>query len=196
MKTTTRISVALAVTTVAVSAYATNKYILGSVTIAQVSGVKQIFIDTVEPGGSYHGLYGLTLEEDGDYACKMTAKTRHINTASEKVTEDQLTRYCSNPGSPKTVAFTLQDRYIRGVAVCLNAAENNIKGIRIYGADLDKSTGDLDPKGEKEFSRTNCKHWKTAKYCGVNKIAVGVDVHHSTTKYSGIALRCKKVDPK
>ena len=180
---------------------ATTKYILSSsATNSQISGSGGDYVLEVGPDGEYQGLYAFALEESGDRPCRVVTRSRHLNTSSEQYQNGEIAASCTNPGSQKEVAFTNRDTYIRGVQVCWadNMVLKRVKGVRIYGAKLNKSTGALvNTSGYKEFSRTNCDTWKPAKFCGAGKVATGVNMqYHLNYAFDGISLECRSVNPK
>lgn len=151
---------------------------------------------TATPGGDYQGLYEIRMWEDGDVPCKLTAKSRHVNTYSGK---NATTNKCNGSAkSEKNVAFTNSDTYINGVQVCLNSKGDRIKGVKVFGKKLNRSNGSLSDAGSKKFERTNCKTWKTIRYCPAGKIAVGVKVSYTrqsliSDEFGGLALVCRTV---
>lgn len=151
---------------------------------------------TVSPGGDYQGLYEIRMWEDGDVPCKLTAKSRHLNTYSGKSATSNKCR--GSAKSEKSVSFTDSNTYINGVNVCLNSKGDRIKGVKIFGKKLNRSNGSLSDAGSKKFERTNCKTWKTIRYCPAGKIAVGVKISYTkqsliSDEFGGLALVCRTV---
>jgi len=107
-------------------------------------------------------------------------------------------RLAEIPGSNLLTANRNNDTYVRGIQVCVNnSVVPRIKGVRIYGTKLNRNTGALvDTNGYKGFSRPNCSTWKTVKYCGPNKVATGLEIHHINNWFAGLALVCHAVLPK
>ena len=187
------------------TAQAANLYILADdAKLAPVSGVKST-AGRAGHGGDFQGIYGIKLYEDNDKACKATGMSRHLNNSTEKVAAF-VANDCSNPGSEKTARFAEKNTYVRGVQVCHKGGGGKyadmIKGIRLYGARLDKNTGALDAvSGFKEIVRPNCSDWKATKYCPVGKVASQIEMQYQANPYGpdyfvGARLLCRTVDPK
>ena len=199
----TRTTLLVGLLTLGISATAfsaTAKYILSaSSTSTPVSGSGGDYVLEVGPQGDFQAMYSIALEESSDRPCKVYTKSRHLNTASEQYQNDYI-RSCYTPSGKKEVSFANRDTYIRGVQVCHNKSGvlKRVKGIRIYGSKLDKSTGRLtDVPGFKEFKRTNCSDWKPAKFCPADKVATSFNMqYHDNYAFDGISLDCRGIKPK
>jgi hypothetical protein len=107
-----------------------------------------------------------------------------------------------NSGSLQTLEFTGTDTYIRGIQVCTNNSGTRVKGVKLYGATLNRSTGALtNVATPKAFDRPNCNgNWKVAQYCPAGEIAtkirVSYDDRYANREINGLALTCREVEPK
>lgn len=119
----------------------------------------------------------------------LIAWDRHLNNFDTK--KYVQNSWASSANSPKTIGFDDSDTYIRGVAVCLNKSKTKLKGVKIWGAKVNRNNGVLNTiSTPKKWERTNCKHWGEAKYCPGGKIATGPS---GAGRAIGIALECRKV---
>jgi hypothetical protein len=181
----------------------TKKYKLKSnATTTDRTGNKSKNNGTVGSDGEFRGLYSVVGYEQNDNA-SFRMKARHLNTNDSNQYDFPNSTVVNAGKSAKTVAFTDTDTYIRGAAVCLNSRGTEIKGLRIYGTKLNRTTGALNNlSGKKEWKRTNCKTWKTPVYCPVGKIATKVTIDWESKKstyytgMSGLKLVCRTVEPK
>lgn len=156
--------------------------------------------DILEPTGglNYQGLYQVSMWEDTDVPCKIQAKFRHLNTyVGKQVTWDNFGQCGVNASTKRTVKFTDTESYVRGVNVCLNNAGDRVKGMRIYGAKLNRSTGALtNLSGFKGWSRPNCDDWQTIRYCPPGKVATRLIVEDEPGNgIQGVRLTCRSISP-
>lgn len=193
----------LAITAVSVVAYATTLSILDSdASTTGVSGTSGELPQYVGHNGPYQGVYGISIGEVTNVPCDARVMTRHINNGNQQVRS--LDRSCDpNQGAFRTVEFTNQNRYVRGVQVCQQQSNGRIKGLRILGGDIDPNTGELTiVNNTQEFSRPNCNdNWRPARTCPVGKIASRVIFHSNATgvwsyfSLTGVQLECRSVVP-
>jgi hypothetical protein len=168
--------------------------------LTQFSGYRNA---VVRKGGEedYKALYGLELAEEGDGPCYLKAKSRHLNNYSTASYTYDANGCSENDSSRETVEFTGTDTYIRGIQVCMNSDGERIKGVKIFGATLNRSTGALtNVATPKEFDRPNCNTWKVAQYCPPGEVATQVrisyvDFAYYTDEINGLALVCRAVEP-
>ena len=196
MQYTKTIAATAVMLSVAGAAWATTNYILKTdKTTTQSSGTRPS-AHVESPGGDYQGLYEMSMWEDGDSPCKLAAKSRHVNTYKGDTVTWKDSR--CNAKSKKTVSFSNTDTYIDGVQVCVNGGGDRVKGVKIFGKKLNRSTGALTDAGSKKFERTNCKTWKTTRYCPAGKVASGVSIGYQLQQFipnniTGLALECRSV---
>jgi hypothetical protein len=176
------------------AASAAINYILGDREhLTKISGVGTGGQWTGE-SGNYQAIYAVDEWESYDDACGLAARTRHMNLLGSQ-RHEVIAGDCKVSGV-KTAELTNTDTFARGIQVCLSATDR-VKGIRLYGARLDRATGKLtNTTGYQEFTRPNCKTWKTATYCPVGMVATrlgGPIVHHN---FTGISLYCREVTRK
>ena len=185
------------------TAVASSLFILDErTTTTQASGSTGDLVNNrVGPDGglNYQALYEISMWEDGDHPCKIQVKSRHLNTYEGKsATENECTS--ANDGTKKTISFTDSDTYIRGVQVCLNNSNDKIKGLKLYGTKLNRSTGRLENlSGSKSWERPNCNgNWKTVRYCDAGMVAVAVEAERDIyyKDFKGLRLQCKAVETK
>jgi len=147
--------------------------------------------------------YSIKWWEDTDDPCKFEVYNRHLNLGGVKTPE---TSWCGgSPGNMKWAERRGGDEYITALQVCLtdknDSTKNKIKGIRVWGRDLD--TGVLGAQnGPDESTHTNCKKWKNKVTCPSGQIATKIKVHYNEYQFTshgfatGISLGCRDVDPK
>lgn len=180
----------------ATPAQATGRYLLRDDTSeTQISGKRDgLRRPNLGRANSYHAIWEISLWEKGDDACKIAAKSRHLNTLGTATSRDELKSSCNN--DKKTVSFPDTNTYVRGVQVCLSSS-GKIKGLRLYGTRLNHSTGRLsDLRNPKEFTRPNCRNnWKNTVYCPPEKIAWMVRPYKTGSNFNGLQLLCRTVAP-
>ena len=77
-----------------------------------------------------------------------------------------------------TFGFSDPDTFVRGIAVCLNKGKDEIKGVKLSGAKLNRVSGALIGAGTKKWERTNCKYWGEFKNCPEGKLASAFKVYY------------------
>lgn len=173
-------------------------------TTTQLSGGSSGWYTTVGPSGGtdYQAIYEVSMWEDGDSPCRLQMKSRHLNTYVGKNDTFDESQCNENASSKKTIAFTNSDTYVRGVRVCLNNAGTRVKGLRLYGTKLNRSTGALEHlSGYKGWSRPNCNTWKTIRYCPAGKVATRIGIEYRAQQFigdevQGLKLECRTVSAK
>lgn len=158
-----------------------------------VSGAPGYFVEAL--AAPQRGYYAVDVNERGDSPIEinLSANTLSSNSPHHANTRT-LTSQSGTPTGPGGTTVGV-DHYISAVQVCLNG--NKIKGVRLWGKMLNPSG---DPRNEKEvqYSRPNCLGmWSNKVACGPDKVATGVRAHYvySFQGFSGISLRCAKVEP-
>lgn len=193
------ISVVVAGLLISTAALAATEHMLGDATwTSQVTGTGDTLSPVYGPQDAYQALYGVTLHEQRGRATELTLMSRHLNTGADEKTAMPWGPDWTKPTAPMTVQFNNQDTYVRGIAVCVNANGERLKGVRLYGTKLDHETGALTHADEtKEIVRPSCTDWQPAQYCPDAHVATGL--HHTSVAdkgFSGLALRCQQVEPK
>jgi hypothetical protein len=165
----------------------------------------------------FGAVYEIQMAEKSDSPCFLQTRSRHLNMQSHTVTmptggkqtildpgpkEDQL-KGCGgtsgNASSLKTLSFDLShNSYISGIRVCLNSNGTRVKGLRVYGRQLNRSTGNLVDLPYKEWFRPNCTNWRKAHMCPEGQIASAVIAKYegpqvTNRAISGLALQCRSV---
>lgn len=177
---------------------AATKYKFDGYQRTQVTGKKDgsIVVKEVSTDDDYQGLYEITMWEEQDKPCKLRGKFRDLNSYYGKRDVFDICYTSANSGTKKTLSFTNTETYIRGVNVCMNKKGDRIKGLRIYGAKLNRDTGQVQNlNNPKEWKRPNCHEWRTARFCGPGKLATGIRIQQATGSRSiqGLALECRNV---
>lgn len=97
--------------------------------------------------------------------------------------------------------------FISGVTVCMNSAEDKVKGISVSGRKLLSNGALIAASTEGSSPRPNCDGWKSWVTCPLGQIATAVDAHFQPDNVpwggptppprslTGIALHCKTVSP-
>lgn len=188
------ISIVAGVMAVSAISWAASYELETSVTKTQTSGNAGSATKKIGGDGDFKALYELSFWEDGDHPSHIEARLRHLNTLS---TASYLWDGGVYKNDKKTIAFTNTDTFIRGVQVCLSNS-GRLKGVRIYGAKLDRAKGTLsNTSGSQSFERPNCNSWQVAHYCPAGKVATKLVIKHDneTPRASavGLALECRKV---
>ena len=185
------LALAAVIVTIAGSAWASKKYILGSAEHrTQVSGKQGGTYGVANPSGPYQGLYELSAWEHVNRPCRLQVRSRHLNTYAGK-NATWGSSMCD--ATKKTLTFANEDTYIGGIQVCLNGAGKRIKGIRIFGRKLNRATGQLAAAGKKEFERPNCNTWSPKRSCPAGQIATALAVYSGDGGATGLKLVCKPV---
>lgn len=155
---------------------------------------------------TYAGIKGITWREDKDKPCDMVVDAKEL--VSGLVYGDSKTAAVApngdfgicggKPGNEKRVRLSAAAHYVRGVQVCTtdkkNSDDNRLKGIRLYIAEV-KADGSVTALNNYEQDRhTNCAVWRTTVSCPAGHIASGVRVHHRGGYFTGLGLKCRKVE--
>ncbi|MES9993191.1 MAG: hypothetical protein ABW098_14640 [Candidatus Thiodiazotropha sp.] len=91
-----------------------------------------------------------------------------------------------------------KNRYIRGIRACtetgtLTSKLIELKGLRIFPAEV-KSTGEVVVRKQTDqFTRANCDNWHDKLTCGTSSILIGVIMHETDDQFVGIEPVCKSV---
>ena len=155
---------------------------------------------------TYAGIKGITWSEDKDKPCDIRVNAKELvsglvygDSKTAAVAKDGVFEICGgNPGNTKSVQFSNANYYVRGVQVCTtdkkNSDDNRLKGIRLYIAEV-KSDGSVSALGNYEQDlHTNCATWRSTVTCPTGHIATGMRVHHRDGYFTGLGLKCRKVE--
>lgn len=176
---------------VTTSGTATPLYKLNTAThTTSVSGVDLKNYDTFGGTKDFKAIHRITNWESADRPCKMKVKMRHLNKYDGTTDSHSLISGSCN-GDKITVGYNDTETYIRGVQVCTNLSR--IKGLRVWGSKLDRSTGALSNVARDQDTRTNCGMWGKKYYCPAGQIATQIKVSVNAPDYTGIALACRQL---
>ncbi|NWG38511.1 MAG: hypothetical protein HXY27_00885 [Hydrogenophilaceae bacterium] len=157
---------------------------------------------------TYAGIRGITWSEDKDKPCDIVVDAKELvsgrqvgdsNTAV--MAKDGHFEICKgSKGNTKVVEFGNSKHYVHGIGVCTtdkkDSTENRLKGIRIYPTEV-KDDGTLNRMSNYvQNKHTNCndKYWRKPVNCPTGYIASGLRVHHRDGYFTGIGLKCRKVE--
>jgi hypothetical protein len=146
-------------------------------------------------GGVTHGdwaaMYSVKIFRKQGETCKLRSDSRHMN----KYT-NLLSTYggCSN-AEKLEVSYVNPETFVRGINVCMESGTKGIEGIRLYGAKLDRQTGNLtNISGSKTEKWGNCTNWRTIRYCPPGQVGVSV-LGHWDGGLVGIQMSCRPIVP-
>lgn len=155
---------------------------------------------------TYAGIKGITWSEDNDKPCDMKVDAKELvsglvygDSKTAAVARDGEFGICGGKlGNEKRVQLSGAARYVRGVQVCTtdkkDSDDNRLKGIRLYIAEV-KADGSVTALNNYEQDQhTNCVVWRTTVNCPSGHIASGVRVHHRDGYFTGLGLKCRKVE--
>jgi hypothetical protein len=89
--------------------------------------------------------------------------------------------------------------FITGAQVCMNKADDKIKGIHLRGQRITDAGTLADFGPDQQDARTNCHqdHWKRWVNCPAGQIATAAILHYDAGKtprsWTGIELRCRSL---
>lgn len=155
---------------------------------------------------TYAGLKGFSWRERGDKPCSITIHSALLNRAAlaDQLAEathlppEKIAGICSGGGNEKTVKLLSgPDQYVRGVAACTtdkkNSADNRLKGIRIYVAQL-SADGTVKALNTFEDNKHNhCEKWHAPVYCPAAHLLTGLKLHYKDDTFTGLGIKCRKV---
>lgn len=158
-----------------------------------------------DPDSNSRALVGILSRERSDNPCEVSIGWEDVNQSgiNDAITKD----LCGGNGATSsTMGGTYPnvggeaDRvFIAGVQVCMNKADDRIKGVHLRGMRI-TDTGKLVPFGpDAQDARTNCHqdHWKRWADCPDGQIATAAIVHfeagNTPRSWTGIQLRCRGV---
>lgn len=158
-----------------------------------------------DPDSDDRALVAVLSRERSDEPCSVSVGWEDVNQSG---TNGALTKeLCGGNGATSgTMGGTYPNAggaanrvFITGVQVCMNRADDRIKGIHLRGQRI-TDTGTLAAFGpDAQDSRTNCHqdHWKRWVNCPAGQIATAAIVHfeagNTPRSWTGIALQCRSV---
>ncbi len=154
-----------------------------------------------------HEFYGITtigIQEVNNRPCRVQLfgglLDNRYGPSDRKLGEAELDRCRSSVFLDyKAASFAeRRNRFIRAVKACtetgtLTSNLIELKGLRIFPAEV-KSTGEVvNRKKTAEFTRAHCNTWDVKLECGTSQIVVGVIMHETDDQFVGIEPVCKSV---
>lgn len=188
---------------------------LQRVNVGEFSITYELFSTSPQDSGSssrtlttHAGIHGITWSEDKDKPCDIEVDAKELvdgrqagDSKTAVLAADGHFEICKgSKGNAKTVQFSNSRYFLHGIGVCTtdhkDSADNRLKGIRIYATEV-KANGTLNRMNNYEQNKhTNCndKYWRTPVYCPSGYIASGLKVHHRDGYFTGIGLKCRKIE--
>ena len=153
----------------------------------------------------FYGITAIGIQEVNNRPCKVQLfgglLDNRYGPSDRKLGEAELERCSSSVFLDyKSASFAeRRNRFIRGVKACtetstLTSNLIELKGLRIFPAEV-KSTGEVViRKRTAQFTRANCNNrWDDSLLCGTSQILVGVIMHETDNQFVGIEPVCKSV---
>ncbi len=152
----------------------------------------------------FYGITAIGIQEVNNRPCKVQLfgglLDNRYGPSDRKLGEAELERCSSSVFLDyKSASFAeRRNRFIRGVKACtetgtLTSNLIELKGLRIFPAEV-KSTGEVViRKRTTQFTRANCRTWDVKLLCGTSQILVGVIMHETDDQFVGIEPVCKNV---
>ena len=177
-------------TTTAATLY---EVIAPSTTTAVSGGSASNSTKSIGGGNGFKAVNRISHYERQDYSCRFKVKMRHFNKYNQSTDYKELLSNCDN--DKITAGYSDTESYIRGVQICVRSANQHLKGLRVWGSKLNRSTGNLTNLGKVEDKRPNCNQWKTARYCPAGQIATEIKANYTGSTFEGVALVCQELVP-
>ena len=129
-----------------------------------------------------------------NHPCEFKVKMRHLNNYNDTSADVDIGSNCNK--DKITVGFSDTETYVRGIQVCRH--NSRVKGLKVWGSKLNRSTGALTNVAPVTDTRPNCSQWGARQYCPAGQIATQLKVQADTMAiyYTGAALVCREVVPK
>lgn len=185
------LAVAAAVSVATGPAGATTLYMLdGPTHMTSVSGSTSSLSKVLGGTKDYKAIHRISNWESGNHPCKVKIKMRHLNKYTATSETETLDSGCDN--DKISVGYSDTETYISGIQVCIN--NHKIKGLRVWGSELNRHTGGLSNVGRQEDKRSNCNNnWKAKYVCPAGEIATQVIMPYGLKDFVGAALVCREI---
>jgi hypothetical protein len=156
-----------------------------------------------DPDSSSRALVAVLSRERSDDPCFVSIGWEDVN---QFATNDAVTKdLCGGNGpSSGTMGGTYANTggaanrvFITGAQVCMNKADDRVKGIHLHGKRITDAGTLVDFGPDAQDSRTNCNqdHWKRWVNCPDGQIATAAIIHfeagNTPRSWTGIELRCR-----
>jgi len=148
---------------------------------------------------AFYGVKQILWEEDNDKPCYLNVQAKKLSSPEGKVAEISICK--GNAGNKKIVELTVDNHYLRGIAVCTtdrkDSSDNRLKGIRLYAAEVEPDGKVIALNAFEKNEHTNCAKWHPAVYCPSGHIANAVYAYYKGGNkggyFTGLGLKCAKV---
>ncbi len=156
-----------------------------------------------DPNSTTRALVGVLSRERSDNPCFVSVGWEDVNQfgSNDAVTKDLCGPKGASSGTMgATYANTggLANRvFITGAQVCMNKADDRVKGIHLHGQRITDAGALVDFGPDAQDARTNCHqdHWKRWVSCPVGQIATAAIMHfeagNTPRSWTGIELKCR-----
>lgn len=185
------LAVAAAVSAATGPVDATTLYMLdGPTHMTSVSGSTSSLSKVLGGTKDYKAIHRISNWESGNHPCKVKIKMRHLNKYTATSETETLDSGCDN--DKISVGYSDTETYISGIQVCIN--NHKIKGLRVWGSELNRHTGGLSSVGRQEDKRSNCNNNRKTKYlCPAGEVATQVIMPYGLKDFVGAALVCREI---
>ena len=156
-----------------------------------------------DPDSTSRALVGVVSRERSDDPCFVSVGWEDVNQSSVHgaLTKDLCGGNGPNSGTMgatyANTGGTANRVFIAGAQVCMNSADDKIKGIHLRGQRI-TDAGVLEDFGpDEQDARTNCHqdHWKRWVNCPAGQVATAAIIHfeagNTPRSWTGIELRCR-----
>jgi hypothetical protein len=167
----------------------------GSERWTAASGSGALFKDMAPNTGPTQAVSYLRFYEQSDEAIFIDGVSLNVSTDAHFTMSAGSVRL--REGGASGEKLEIPKGFITAIQVCTNKdASPKLKGVRIWGATVDKN-GRFNPVAESpKFERPNCSRWAPKVSCGTDKVAVEARGYYNSTSvgFSGMALKCAKFE--
>ena len=146
-------------------------------------------VDEAYGGYFEYGFRGLHVGETGDRPCGLKFVTESLEMGGSDLFI--LPRGCAKGEvNDWKSAFAPVGAFIRSVAVCTNAENTRVKGVRLGGVKFDAAGKPVNVNAD-GFERSNCKNWQAPATCGAGEIAVAIRAYYKDDALTALGLECR-----
>ena len=158
-----------------------------------------------DPDSDSRALVGVLSRERSDEPCEVSVGWEDVNQAG---TNDAVTKELCGPKGPNSGTMGgiyantgggANRVFVTGAQVCMNKADDRIKGIHLQGKRITDTGTLVDFGPDAQDARTNCHqdHWKRWVNCPDGQVATAAIVHfeagNTPRSWTGIALQCRSI---
>lgn len=170
---------------------AADEQLVPGLTYTATSGLPGNTTTVIGAASDVNALSFISWGERFDSPCWMRASKAEINGANTSISADY--NRCTTTGPNKTVGWLNNAGvFVHGVAVCINANSNRLKGIELLGGVF--FNGSFLGLGLPLITEhTNCNTWYAPVYCPAGQVAAKLRIHHVGDEIRGLSLGCRAV---